>query len=121
MALAPKRVVLGLVTVQVADAVFSAIPTQWLKDDLEHLGFPYRLRFVFPVIKGGSAVGLLAGLRRPPLGRLTATVLVAYFIAAIGFHVRAKDTLVRHVPAAAMLAWSLLAARAYRVEDSARS
>jgi len=78
-------------------------------------------RLVLGLVKVGSAVGLLAGLHRPPLGRLTATVLVAYFIAAIGFHVRAKDTLVRHVPAAAMLAWSLLAARAYRVEDSARS
>jgi hypothetical protein len=113
MAFAPKRLVLGLATVLLADAAFNAIAKQWVKDDLDHLGFPENLRFVFPIIKCGSAVGLLAGLRWPSLGRLTAWALVAYFIAAIGFHARAEDTLLRHMPAAAMLAWSALALPAY--------
>jgi len=54
--------VLGLVAVQPADAAFNAIPTQWLREDLYHLGVPEDLRFVFPLVKSASAVGLLGGL-----------------------------------------------------------
>jgi hypothetical protein len=111
------RQVLGLVAVQLGDAAFNAVPTQWLKDDLDHLGIPEEVRFIFPVIKSASAVGLLGGLRWPRLGQLTASALVAYFIAALGFHVRAKDTPVRYAPAAGMLAWSIVAFRAYRVDS----
>ena len=110
---AAKRRVLGLVAVQTADAVFNAVPNQWVRDDLDHLGFPQGLRMVLPVVKSASATGLLAGLRRPRLGRLTAGALVAYFIAAMGFHARARDTLLRYLPAAGMLAWSAMAFRAY--------
>ena len=74
MTLGQKRLVLGLVAVQLGDAVFNAIPNQWLIDDLDHLGFPQDLRFIFPVIKSGSAVGLLVGLKRPRIGQLTALV-----------------------------------------------
>jgi hypothetical protein len=104
-----------LVAVQVADAVFNALPTQWLRRDLEHLGFPYELRFVFPVVKSASAAGLLAGLRRPALGRVTAAALIAYFLVAMGFHARANDKPVQFVPAAGMLGWSIAALRAYPV------
>ncbi|MHB8669057.1 MAG: DoxX family protein [Acidimicrobiales bacterium] len=117
MALEPKRMVLGLVTVQLADAIFNAIPTRWLKEDLDRLGFPEELRLVLPVVKGGSALGLLAGFRWPSLGRRTAAALVAYFVAAMGFHARAKDAPLRYVPAAAMLTWSLLVLRNYRAES----
>jgi hypothetical protein len=55
--------VLGLVAVQLGDAAFNAVPSQWLKDDLAHLGNPEDVRFIFPVIKSASAVGLLGGLR----------------------------------------------------------
>jgi hypothetical protein len=115
--LAAKRRVLGLVAVQMADAVFNAVPNQWVRDDLDHLGFPQGLRLVFPVVKSASATGLLVGLRRPRLGRLTAAALVAYFVAAMGFHVRARDTLLRYLPAAGMLAWSVMALRAYQSTD----
>ena len=114
MAFEPKRVVLALAGVQLVDAAFNAIPTQWLEDDLDHLGFPQDLRFVFPVIKGASAVGLVAGLRWHRLGRITSLALVAYFVVAMAFHARAKDRLLRYSPAAGMLAWSALALRAYR-------
>jgi DoxX-like protein len=108
-----RQLVLGLVAVQLGDAMFNAIAKQWVTDDLEHLGFPTELRIVFPAIKSASAAGLLAGLRWPPLGRVTASGLVAYFVVAMGFHARARDRPLRYMPAAAMLAWSILALRAF--------
>ena len=73
-------------------------------------------RVVFPVIKGASALGLLAGLRWPRLGRLTAAALVVYFVSAMGAHARVKDGLLRSTPAAAMLAWSIRALLAFNAE-----
>ena len=109
-----RQQVLALVAVQLGDAAFNAIPTQWLRDDLEHLGFPWKLRFVFPVVKTASAVGLVGGLRWPRLGRFTAGALIVYFVLAMGFHARAGDRLVRYLPAAAMLGWSAAALRTFR-------
>ena len=100
--------------VQVGDAIFNAVPTQWLKDDLDHLGIPEDMRPVFPVVKSASAVGLYLGLRRPALGRLTAAALVVYFVLALGAHARVKDPLFKAAPAAGMLAWSVVAFRAFR-------
>src|SRR5688500_6799287 len=71
-----KARVLALVAVQLGDAAFNAIPTQWLRDDVEHLGIPWELRFVFPIITTTSAVGLLGGFRWPRLGRVTAAALL---------------------------------------------
>lgn len=110
-----KRIVSGLAAVQVGDAVFNAIPTQWLKDDLDRLGVPQKLRFAFPIIKATSAVGLLLGVRRPALGRVTSSALTVYFLLALGAHARAKDSPIRYVPAAGMLFLSIEALRAYPV------
>ena len=118
MRLQPRQQVLGLVAVQSADAAFNAIPTQWLRDDLDHLGVPEDLRFVFPLIKSASALGLLGGLRWPRLGRVTATALIVYFLVAMGFHARAGDRILRYAPATAMLAWSIAALRAFRTEPT---
>src|SRR5437588_10769067 len=112
-----RRIVKALVAVQLGDAVFNAIPTQWLRDDLDHLGIPEDLRFVFPIVKSASAAGLLAGWKWPAVGRLTARALIAYFILAMGFHARAKDPPLQFVPAAAMLGWSIAALRAYPLRD----
>jgi hypothetical protein len=38
----------GLVAGQLGDGVCSAIAMQWVTDDLEHLGIPKHLHFVFP-------------------------------------------------------------------------
>ena len=98
----------ALAGVQLADAAFNAVPTQWLRDDFDHLGVPENVRFVFPVVKSASAVGLLGGLKWPPLGRLTANALIVYFLLALGFHARAKDRAARFAPAAGMLGWAIL-------------
>jgi hypothetical protein len=49
---------------------------------------------------------------------LTAAALVAYFLAALGAHARVNDKPVRYAPAAGMLAWSIVALRAYPVAGS---
>jgi len=109
---------MGLVGVQLADAIFNAIPSQWLRDDLDHLGVPQDLRLIFPIIKSASAAGLLVGLKRPGVGRLTAGALIAYFIIAMRFHARAGDGPLKFTPAAAMLGWSIAALRAYPVPEN---
>jgi hypothetical protein len=100
--------VVAFAGVQLADAAFNAVPTQWLRDDFDHLGVREDLRVVFPVVKSASAVGLLGGLRWPRLGRLTANALIVYFLLALGFHARAKDRPARFAPAAAMLGWAIV-------------
>ena len=99
---------MALAGVQLADAAFNAVPTQWLRDDLDHLGIPENVRVVFPVVKSASAVGLLGGLKWPRLGRLTANALIVYFLLALGFHARAHDRAARFAPAAGMLGWAIL-------------
>jgi hypothetical protein len=108
-----SRVVVGLAAFQTVDALVTTPPSSLLRADLERLGFPWRYRLVLPAIKASSAVGLLAGLRWPRLGRLTATALVVYFLFALGFHARARDSLLRYVPAAVILAWAAAARQAY--------
>jgi hypothetical protein len=71
------------------------------------------LRFVLPIVKSSSALGLVLGLWRPRLGRITAGALIAYFVAAIGFHRRAHDSVAKTAPATAMLVWSAAAWRAF--------
>ncbi|MBV9285372.1 MAG: DoxX family protein [Acidimicrobiia bacterium] len=99
--------------VQVGDAIFNAVPSQWLKDDFDHLRIPHEMRPLFPAVKSASAVGLYLGLRRPALGRLTAAALIVYFVLALGAHARVKDPALKAVPAAGMLAWSIVAFRAF--------
>lgn len=126
------RLVRTLIGVQAANALFDAIALypvaesttwgawakQWAREDLDRLGFPQRYRFVFPVIKAGSVAGLLVGIRRRTLARFTAAAIVAYFVAALGFHVRAKDSAVKFAPAVAMLILSL---RTLRVLSASRT
>jgi hypothetical protein len=127
-----RRLVLGLGGFQLLDGAFNALAiydlapatrwgrwaNEWAKEDLDRLRFPERLRFVFPIVKGASAVGLLAGLRWHRLGRVTSGALVAYFVTALGFHVRAKDSATKYLPAVGMLAWSSRAALALRAQSS---
>ena len=119
----PRERVVALAGVQLADAAFNAVPTQWLKDDLDHLGIPENVRIVFPVVKGVSAVGLLGGLKWPRLGRLTANALIVYFLLALGFHARAKDRAAKFAPAAGMLGWAIITRQTFsagRAQQSLR-
>ena len=44
-----------------------------------------------PPVKFAAAAGLVAGIWIPYLGTVTSLALVAYFVVAIGAHVRARD------------------------------
>ena len=103
----PKRLALALAALQAGDAIACAIPLPILKADLDRLGCSDSLQRAIPKIKAASVVGLLLGLKWPRLGALTCGALVAYFVAALGFHVRAGDRGLRSAPAAAMGGWSI--------------
>lgn len=123
-----RTAVVGLVATLAANAAFDAVALypvaeatvwgrrakQWAKDDLDRLEFPESFRFVFPIVKGSSVAGLLIGLRWRKLGRFTAGSVLAYFITAIGFHVRVKDPALKYAPAVGMLGWSALAFRSLK-------
>ena len=115
MTIDAKRLVLGLAAFNALDAVACAIPAPYIKRDLDRLGCPENLQRALPVVKGAAAIGLVAGMKEPRLGRLTSAALVAYFGCAVGFHVRAHDHPIRSVPAATLGAVAALSfARAYR-------
>lgn len=108
------RHVVAFSALQLGDAVACAIPLDYIRRDLDNIGCPEPVRRALPPIKGAAAIGLLVGLRRPRVGRITATALAAYFLVAIGFHVRAKDPTVKALPAASLMVTScLLGLRAF--------
>ena len=45
----------------------------------------------FGILLGSAGAGLLAGLAVPGLGTVAAAGLVAYFVIALGAHLRARD------------------------------
>jgi len=73
------------------DAILFAVPNQFVTEGLDKVQFPARHRWIFPPIKGASAVGLLAARRFPALGRLTTAMLTLYFALAAGSHIRVRD------------------------------
>jgi DoxX-like family len=108
-----RRVVLGLAGSLVLSALYDAIPNHWFQEEFEDLRLPRWFRFLFVLTKGAAVTGLLVGFTSTRLGRLTTRALVAYFVLAVGAHVRVKDKPVRFIPALAMLAWSAMASRSY--------
>lgn len=110
----PSRLALLLAIGHGADAIACAIPLAVIERDLTRMGVPGSVQRAIPVVKAGATVGLVAGFRRPGVGKLTTKALVAYYSLAVLAHVRAGDHVVRHVPAAGMLAASAIAsARCY--------
>ena len=121
----------GLVGALLADGSFNAVALydlaqstgwgrrskEWAQADLDRLRFPEELRFLFPIIKFASVLGLALGFRWRPMGRLTSAALVAYFLLAVGFHARAKDPPRNYLAALAMLAWSYMAWRLFGSGD----
>ena len=94
----------GLAAFQAVDAVACAIPIAPIAKTLDTLGIPQEIRWIFPVSKAASAIGLLSASRIPALGRLTTAMLTLYFVLAVGAHIRARDRIVNAIPAASFLA-----------------
>lgn len=102
--LVSRRVYAVLAAFQVGDAVACAIPVPYIAQTLDRLAVPAQLQRVLPLVKVASALGLLSVFRFPALARLTTAMLALYFAVAVGFHVRARDTIPNTAPAAAFLA-----------------
>jgi hypothetical protein len=93
----------ALATFQAADALACAIPVSLITKVLDQLGVPPNIRWLLPVSKAASAIGLLSASRVPILGRLTTAMLTVYFVLAVGAHIRVHDRVVNAIPAASFL------------------
>jgi DoxX-like family len=58
----------------------------------ERLRVPESWMVPLGLLLGAGSVGLLAGFAVPALGTAAACGLVLYFLAAVGAHIRARDT-----------------------------
>lgn len=87
----PVWPVLVLAAIQLVDAVLSFRPVAFVATCFDDVGFPREWWWIFTPIKVAAAAGLIAGIWIPYLGLVTAIALIAYFVVAIGMHVRARD------------------------------
>lgn len=87
-----------------ADTVACAVPIAPIAKTLDTLGVPPEIRWILPVSKAASAIGLLSASRVPALARLTTAMLTLYFALAVGAHLRVRDRIVNAIPAASFLA-----------------
>lgn len=76
---------------QAADAAACIGPIPYITHCMDTVEFPAEHRWIFPIIKGASAIGLAAAPRFPALARLTAVMLTIYFVLAVGSHIRVRD------------------------------
>ena len=103
-ALTSPKTYAALAAFQAGDAVACAIPLPQITKALDQYGVPPNIRWILPVVKAASAIGLLSAGRIPALARLTTAMLTLYFVLALGAHVRVRDKVVNGVPAALFLA-----------------
>jgi len=94
----------ALAAFQAGDAVACAIPLPQITKALDQYGVPPNIRWILPVAKAASVVGLLSASRFPALARLTTAMLTLYFVLAVGAHIRVRDRIVNTLPAASFLA-----------------
>jgi hypothetical protein len=102
-ALSSPRTYRLLAAFQVGDTLACAIPLPYITKAMDDLGVPPGMRWILPVVKAASVVGLLSVGRYPALARLTTAMLTVYFVLAVGAHVRVRDRVVNTVPAATFL------------------
>ncbi len=93
----------ALAVFQAADAVACAIPVPYITKVLDQLGVPLNIRWILPVTKAASVIGLLSASRIPALARLTTALLTVYFVLAVSAHIRVRDRIVNTIPAASFL------------------
>ena len=96
-----RRFAIRLAALQVGDiAVTTAFPDRYGEAHWDHLGVPHGLRPLLLVIKVATTAALLAGTSRPRLRSVTGAGLVAYYAAAVTFHVESDDPWTDVAPAA---------------------
>jgi hypothetical protein len=97
-------IVLALMCLTSALADFRGIPQ--ILQTMERLRMPIRIVPALGVAKAAAAGGLILGLAVDRLGTFTALCLTAYFVLAVGAHLRVKDALTETIPALVMLGLS---------------
>jgi hypothetical protein len=80
-----------LAAIQLGDALLCIKPVSFVAQCFDDVGFPRRHWWVFTPIKLLAAAGLVIGVWVPEVGLAACVGLVAYFLLAIGAHVRARD------------------------------
>ena len=103
-ALTSPKTYAALAAFQAGDAVACAIPIRPITKALDQYGVPQNIRWILPVAKAASVIGLLSASRIPALARLTTAMLTLYFALAVGAHIRVRDRIVNTLPAASFLA-----------------
>lgn len=99
-----NTILTGVATFQAVDAAICVKPIPRVAKCLDDVHFPQEGRWIFPVVKAASALGLLAGTRYPWLAKLTLVMLTIYFSLAVGYHLRAKDIGLNAASATSLLA-----------------
>ena len=87
----PRWPVVVLAIISAADGIACIKPAPFIAQCFRDVRWPRRWWWIMPPIKFAAAAGLLAGIWVPGLGLLTTLALVAYFVIAIGMHIRACD------------------------------
>lgn len=88
---------------QAGDAIVCIKPIDYVARCMDDVHFPRPYRWIFPVVKGSSAVGLVLAQQFPKLARFTAVMLAFYFALTVGAHVRAKDVCLNAASASGLL------------------
>jgi hypothetical protein len=91
---------LVLAGIQTADLVVTLVSPKYGEAHLDHLGVPRALRPALPMIKLAAVVALIATRDRPRLRSTTGAALVAYYSAAVTFHILSGDSPKQAAPAA---------------------
>ncbi|GEK80727.1 DoxX family protein [Agrococcus baldri] len=87
----PVWPVVVLAATTLGDAAISWKPVAFIAQCWEDVRVPRRHWRLLAWLKIAAGAGLIAGLWIPVLGLVTTVCLVAYFIGAITFHIRARD------------------------------
>ena len=96
-----RRFALRLAALQAGDIVVTqAFPDRFGDAHWDHLGVPHPLRPMLLAIKLATTAALLVGAGRPRVRSVTAAGLVAYYAAAVTFHVESNDPWTDVAPAA---------------------
>lgn len=99
---------IALIVVLAGDAVASAIPIRYIKEDLDRLGCTPQQMRIIPAVKFLAVAGLLIGLWTPWIGVLACIGMLVYFGFAFWFHDRVNDPFVKYLPAIGFAAFVAL-------------
>jgi hypothetical protein len=79
-----------------------------LKEEFSVYGLPTWFMYLIGALKIGSALALLAGLWLPMLVKPAAGLVVLLMLGALAMHIKVRDPIGKSLPAALMLAMSLV-------------